>query len=160
MNADQKVYGPLHIYNGPSNLKELQRVNLTGAVIFFNGSYDLRELSKVNFMGATVFMNGQATVSCFSSSSLSSLWLTLSSQSSGTFSPPVISSERHHSDYCQPHDESYRPETRHQDHRHGRKRRRSDTASDSGTGALNETPLARVSSPLSKYPCASLRRLT
>lgn len=64
MNADQESHGPLYIYNGPSNLKELERVNLTGARIFFNGSYDLRDLRKVNFMGATIFMNGQATVRC------------------------------------------------------------------------------------------------
>ena len=57
--------GPLYIYNGPSNLKELECINLNGARIFFNGPYDLRDLRNVNLVGATVFMNGQSMVFLF-----------------------------------------------------------------------------------------------
>src|ERR1700722_9058407 len=62
MQTDTNPHGPLYIYNGPANLQELERVNLTGARIFFNGSYSLRDLHNVNFMGATIFINGQQTV--------------------------------------------------------------------------------------------------
>jgi hypothetical protein len=64
MQPDGNSHGPLYIYNGPANLQELERVNLTGARIFFNGSYSLRDLRNVNFMGATVFMNGEQAVNC------------------------------------------------------------------------------------------------
>ena len=63
MQPENDPCGPLYIYNGPANLQELERVNLTGARIFFNGSYSLRDLRNVNFLGATVFMNGQEKVS-------------------------------------------------------------------------------------------------
>ena len=63
MQADNDPHGALYIYNGPANLQDLERVNLTGARIFFNGSYSLRDLCNVNFTGATVFVNGHQTVS-------------------------------------------------------------------------------------------------
>jgi hypothetical protein len=62
MQTDSDPHSPLYIYNGPANLQELERVNLTGAGIFFNGSYSLRDLRNVNFMGATIFINGQQMV--------------------------------------------------------------------------------------------------
>jgi hypothetical protein len=62
MQTESDPHGPLYIYNGPANLQELERVNLTGARIFFNGSYSLRDLRNVNFMGTTIFINGQQTV--------------------------------------------------------------------------------------------------
>lgn len=66
MQTDSDPHGPLYIYNGPVNLQELERVNLTGAHIFFNGSYSLRDLRDVNFMGATIFIDGQQTVISYS----------------------------------------------------------------------------------------------
>jgi hypothetical protein len=62
MQSDGDPHGPLYIFNGPANLQELERVNLTGARIFFNGSYSLRDLRNVNFTGARVFMNGHQMV--------------------------------------------------------------------------------------------------
>jgi hypothetical protein len=62
MQTDGDPHGPLYIYNGPVNLQELERVNLTGARIFFNGSYSLTGLRNVNFIGATIFINSQQTV--------------------------------------------------------------------------------------------------
>ena len=38
MQTDSDLYSPLYTYNGPANLQELERANLTGARIFFNGS--------------------------------------------------------------------------------------------------------------------------
>jgi hypothetical protein len=38
MLSEGDSHGPLYIYNGPADLQELERVNLTGARIFFNGS--------------------------------------------------------------------------------------------------------------------------
>jgi hypothetical protein len=51
MQTDSDLYSPLYTYNGPANLQELERANLTGARIFFNGSCSLRDLRNVNFMG-------------------------------------------------------------------------------------------------------------
>lgn len=57
--------GPVYIYNGVSNLKELKEVNLSGANLFFNGSFYVADLQGVNFGGAKVFLNGQLQVRSF-----------------------------------------------------------------------------------------------
>ena len=139
-------HGPLYIYNGPANLQELERVNLTGARIFFNGSYSLRDIRNVNFMGATVFLNGQQTVTS-SLHDFDSRLLTTSTQS--PLPPPRsrsrspfrslarhTSPQRRHSDYYRPHDDLYRPRGEHPQHKprylrggRERKRRRSEDVS-------------------------------
>ena len=59
MQANLWAGGAVYVYNGPSKLQELERVNLTGARVVFNGAYDLVDLQRVNVTGAIVFVNGQ-----------------------------------------------------------------------------------------------------
>lgn len=54
--------GPVYIYNGASNLRELRDVKLSGANLFFNGSFSIEDLQEVDLQGATVFLNGQSHV--------------------------------------------------------------------------------------------------
>lgn len=62
-SAPGQAERPVYIYNGVSNLKELEKANLNGANLFFNGSFSLEDLEKINFEGANVFLNGEAQVS-------------------------------------------------------------------------------------------------
>ena len=52
-------HGPVYIYNGRANLRELENVNLTGVRLYFNGPYDARDLRDVNLRGATILFNGE-----------------------------------------------------------------------------------------------------
>lgn len=54
--------GPVYIYHGVSNLKELKDLNLFGANLFFNGSFDIKDLQDVDLVGASVFLNGALQV--------------------------------------------------------------------------------------------------
>ncbi len=54
--------GPVYIYNGVSNLRELKDVKLNGANLLFNGSFCIEDLRLVDLQGATVFLNGQIQV--------------------------------------------------------------------------------------------------
>ena len=54
--------GPVYIYNGVADLRELREVSLNGANLFFNGSFCIEDLRNVNFNGAKVFWNGQLQV--------------------------------------------------------------------------------------------------
>lgn len=54
--------GPVYIYNGVSNLRELKEADLNGAKLFFNGKFSIEDLQQVDLVGATVFLNGQLEV--------------------------------------------------------------------------------------------------
>lgn len=54
--------GPVYIYNGVSNLRELKDITLGGASLYFNGSFCVDELRHVNLQGANVFFNGRFQV--------------------------------------------------------------------------------------------------
>jgi hypothetical protein len=55
--------GPVYIYNGVTNLKELKDVTLNGATLFFNGPFRLEDLQGVELQGANVYLNGELQVS-------------------------------------------------------------------------------------------------
>lgn len=57
--------GPVYIYNGEANLRELKDISLNGASLFFNCSFAIDELRNLNLQGANVFFNGKLQVRWF-----------------------------------------------------------------------------------------------
>jgi hypothetical protein len=54
--------GPVYVYNGMANLRELKEVSLDGASLYFNGSFRLEDLRDVELGGANIYLNGQYQV--------------------------------------------------------------------------------------------------
>lgn len=54
--------GQVYIYNGESNLRELEEVNLNGAHIFFNGCFRVEDLQEADLLDDAVFLNGELQV--------------------------------------------------------------------------------------------------
>ena len=59
MYKAHNVVMPVHVFNGPSKLRDLENVNLDGATLVFNGQFDLRDLRQVNLHAANVYVNGK-----------------------------------------------------------------------------------------------------